>query len=140
MLVKLGEKGEEAFLNLINKVWVTRTRPLSWNSVIIVPIPKPKDPENPRPILLTSCLAKTVKRMTVNRIEWKDKLLHQNMFAYRKDVGTTECLTSILDQINYKPGIHIYLDLAKAFELASVPVTLCCLVDKEIKEHAIAFA
>ncbi|XP_069167114.1 uncharacterized protein [Procambarus clarkii] len=140
MLAKLGEKGEEALMNLINRVWVTRTRPLSWNRAIIVPIPRPKVPVNPRLISLTSCLVKTAERMALKRIKWKANPLHQNMFACKNGVGTTECLTSLLDQINDKPGILIFLDLEKAFELANAPATLCCLGDREIDGHALAFA
>ena len=54
-------------LNIVNYIWTTGKFPDDWQYVTIIPIPKPgKDPAEPnnyRPIALTSCLCKTLERM-----------------------------------------------------------------------------
>ena len=53
-------------LNIFNKIWISGDFPSDWRKAII-PVPKPgKDPTNPtnyRPIVLTSCISKTMERM-----------------------------------------------------------------------------
>jgi len=48
--------------------------PSAWHQSVVIPIPKPgKDTENPnnyRPIALTSCLSKTLERIINNRLMW----------------------------------------------------------------------
>ena len=48
--------------------------PLSWSQAIVIPIPKPgkdnTDPNNYRPIALTSCICKTMDRMINKRLVW----------------------------------------------------------------------
>ena len=62
-------------LKVFNHVWEGESFPASWRKAIVVPIPKPgkdhSDPNNYRPIALTSCLCKTMERMINNRFLWK---------------------------------------------------------------------
>jgi len=62
MIFQSGPQGELAFLNLINHTWTFKVRPTKWNQVDIQPISKPKDPTNPRPISLLSCISKTAEK------------------------------------------------------------------------------
>ena len=62
MIANLGTPGELILLKLINKTHTHRTRPSTWNEQDTQPIPKPKDPENPRPIALVSCLEKIAEK------------------------------------------------------------------------------
>ena len=54
-------------LDIFNDVWQSGDFPSSWKEALVIPIPKPgkdsSDPNNYRPIALTSCLCKTLERM-----------------------------------------------------------------------------
>ena len=62
------------FLKTFNDIWETGNVPKSWKEATIIPIPKPgKDNTNPnnyRPIALTSCICKTLERMINERLVW----------------------------------------------------------------------
>ena len=72
MLKHLPENSLETLLNVFNYIWTTGKFPEDWTYTTIIPIPKPgKDPaerNNYRPIALTSCLCKTLKRMINKRL------------------------------------------------------------------------
>ncbi|GFO49497.1 RNA-directed DNA polymerase from mobile element jockey [Plakobranchus ocellatus] len=71
--------------------------PPSWREASVVPIPKPgkdpSDPSNYRPIMLTSCLCKTIKRMVNDRIVHvleSRNLLSTVQSNFRKDHSTLD--------------------------------------------------
>ena len=70
----LPENSLETLLNIFNYVWTTGKFPKDWQYATIIPIPKHgKDlvePNNYRPIALTSCLCKTLERMINKRLIW----------------------------------------------------------------------
>ncbi|GBL72874.1 hypothetical protein AVEN_128069-1 [Araneus ventricosus] len=72
MLKHLGESSLLTILLLFNRIWQERVFSLSWLKAIVVPIPKPgkdkQDPNNYRPIALTSCLSKLLERMVSARL------------------------------------------------------------------------
>ena len=74
MLKHLPDTSLETLLNIFNYIWTTGKFPDDWQYVTIIPIPKPgKDPAEPnnyRPIALTSCLCKTLERMINKRLTW----------------------------------------------------------------------
>ena len=139
MIKNMGSAGEDALLHLINTTHTKHTRPKAWNQQDIQPIPKPKDPENPRPISLASCLEKTAERMALNRLQYKTGPLHPKLYAYRKGIGTTECIMDLLSCINNKRATIAFLDYEKAFELANPVAVLHSLVRKGIKGHLLAW-
>ena len=67
MLKHLPDTSLETLLNTFNHNWTTGKFPEDWQYATIIPIPKPgKDPAEPnnyRPIALTSCLCKTLEIM-----------------------------------------------------------------------------
>ena len=68
MLKHLPDTSLETLLNIFNYIWTSGKFPEHSKYETIIPIPKPgKDPEEPnnyRPIALTSCLVcKTLERM-----------------------------------------------------------------------------
>ena len=70
MLKHLPEKHLEMLLNTMNKVWLKGMYPKSWSEATVIPIAKPgKDhslPSSYRPMAMTSCISKTMKRMVNN--------------------------------------------------------------------------
>ena len=133
MISHMGPAGEQAFLHLVNCTMSQQTRPKAWNNQDTQPIPKPKDPNNPRPISLLSCLEKVAEKMVLKRLQFKTGPLHPNLYAYREGVGTTECIMDVLSCINNKAAIIVFLDLKKAFELASLAAFLDSLLQKRLK-------
>ena len=74
LFTKLPESSFTLLLTVINSIWESKMFPHSWREAIIVGIPKPckdsSDPNNYRPIALTSWLCKTMERMVNNRLMW----------------------------------------------------------------------
>ncbi|GBL93760.1 putative RNA-directed DNA polymerase from transposon X-element [Araneus ventricosus] len=72
MFKHLSEFSLLTILLLFNRIWHERVFPLSWLKAIVIPIPKPgkdkQDPNNYRPIALTSCLSKLLERMVGARL------------------------------------------------------------------------
>ena len=60
MLKHLPENSLETLLNIFNYIWTTGKFPDDWQYATIIPIPKhgkdPTEPNNYRPLALTSCL------------------------------------------------------------------------------------
>ena len=73
-LKHLPDSSLSVLLKTFNDIWETGNVPKSWKEVTIIPIPKPgKDNTNPnnyRPIALTSCICKTLERMINERLVW----------------------------------------------------------------------
>ena len=139
MIACLGEAGELMVLKLINKTHLQRKRPENWNKQDTQPIPKPKDPENPRPIALVSCVEKTAEKMVLKRLQYKTGPLDNHLYAYQEGISTTECITDVLSYIDGKKAVIAFIDYEKAFELASPTVMLYSLVQKGIKGHLLAW-
>ncbi|XP_066943290.1 uncharacterized protein [Macrobrachium rosenbergii] len=114
MISNMGPAGENAFLRIMNKTHAEHTRPQTWRQQDTKPIPKPKDPDNLRPIALVSCMEKTGEKMVLNRITYKIGPLHKQLYAYQQGVGTTECLTDVLSYINQGKAVVVFIDFEKA--------------------------
>ena len=73
-LKHLADTSLSVLLKTFNDIWETGNVPKSWKEATIIPIPKPgKDNTNPnnyRPIALTSCICKTLERMINERLVW----------------------------------------------------------------------
>ena len=125
MISCLGQAGETKVLELVNKTHLNRERPESWNKQDTQPIPKPKDPENPRPIALVSCIEKTAEKMVLKRLQNKTGPLHKHLYAYQEGVGTAECITDVLSFIDGKKAAIAFIILRKPL---SLPLPLSCSI------------
>ena len=139
MIACLGEAGETKVLELINRTHLQRVRPENWKKQDTQPTPKPKDPENPRPIALVSCVEKTGEKMVLKRLQYKTGPLDKHLYAYQEGTGTTECITDVLNYIDGRKAAIAFIDYEKAFELASPTVMLYSLVQKGVKGHLLAW-
>ena len=81
MLKHLPDTFVVTLLNIFNYIWTTGKFPDGWQYATIIPIPKPgKDPAEPnnyRPIALTSCLCKTLERMINKRLTWFFRIIYR---------------------------------------------------------------
>ncbi|XP_068229389.1 uncharacterized protein [Palaemon carinicauda] len=133
MLRNMGSHTKLVYLHLINRTHNKRFQPIKWNQKDTKPIPKPREPDTYRPIALISYTKKVVERMVLCTLQWKIGPLHPRLYAYRQGLGTHECISDILITINNKRAFVIFLDLEKAFELASSLAILSMLVKKSSK-------
>ena len=132
MLRSAGRAGEDALLALVNASWMVGRLPARWKEALIHPIPKPREPEKTRPISLLSCTAKTAERMVLNRLKWKVGEPHHNIYGFTNGRSTADSIASLLASINDRPAIVIFLDLEKAFELASPTAIAHALASKGV--------
>ncbi|XP_068205428.1 uncharacterized protein [Palaemon carinicauda] len=129
MIKHMGPAGETAFPRLINRTHLEHTSPQDWRKQDAQPIPKPKDPGNPRPVALVSCMEKTGEKMGLNKMKYKIGPLHKQVYAYQEGIGTSECITDVLSCINQNKATIVVMDFEKAFEFAS-PVAMLQSVAK----------
>jgi hypothetical protein len=102
--------------------------PNSWKNSSITMIGKktqdPSNPDNYRPISLTSCFAKLLERIVSNRIYKfveSNNLLHESQSGFRKNRSTIDNLTlltqKIVETLNRKKKLcAIFFDISKAFD------------------------
>ena len=132
MIRQSGEVGLSALTTLLNRSWDLGVLPASWKKAVISPIPKPTDPGQLRPISLLSCLSKTCEKAVLKRLQFQLGPLHPNIFAYRRKTGTAENISTILSLTDNTSAIVVFLDLEKAFELASADAILLSLARKGV--------
>ena len=89
-------------LKTFNDIWETGNVPKSWKEATIIPIPKPgKDNTNPnnyRPIALTSCICKTLERMINERLVWyleKNNIITEFQSGFRHQRSTNDHLVRL---------------------------------------------
>lgn len=128
LLGHLPESSLEILLDIFNSIWMNGNFPLSWRKAIIIPIPKPgkdhSDPNNYRPIALTSCLCKTMERMVYERLMWQLEAidaLDVVQCGFRKNRSTVDHLIRYETFIRnaFVKGEHvvsILFDLEKAYD------------------------
>ncbi|GFO37594.1 RNA-directed DNA polymerase from mobile element jockey [Plakobranchus ocellatus] len=97
MSLHLPESCLHILLKLFNNIWITGDIPPFWREVSVVPTPKPgkdpSDPSNYKPIALTSCLCKTLKRMLNDRLVHvleSRNLLSKIQCGFREDHSTLD--------------------------------------------------
>ena len=86
----------------MNEIWRTGKFPEDWHKAVIIPIPKPgkdkTEATNYRPIALTSCICKTIKRMINDRLVWfleSNDLISGNQAGFRKNYRTNDHLVRL---------------------------------------------
>ena len=124
----LDEDTLKLLLQILNNIWSTGKFPPSWREATVIPIPKPgkdhSDPNNYRPIALTSCLCKTMERMVHTRLMWfleSNGLLANTQCGFRKNRCTTDHLIRFESFIRnaFVQGervVAILFDLEKAYD------------------------
>ncbi|XP_076041976.1 uncharacterized protein LOC143025848 [Oratosquilla oratoria] len=139
MMAHAGPAGDAALLATVNESWMAGCLPPSWKEADIQPIPKPREPTKLRPISLLSCTAKTAERMVLARLQWRVGPLHPHIFGYTRGRSTADIILTLLNQVNHRPAIVVFLDLEEAFELASPHAILAALVRKGVMGRMLAW-
>ena len=148
MLKQTGPGFKSRLLNLFNMSWQEGKLPPFWKNAIIHCIPKPSDPANPRPISLLSVIDKLMESMVLPRLKWKLGLPHDNLRGFINGRSTQDCITALLATISEKTKskerskdkpIVIFLDLEKAFELASRLAITEILIKKGVRGQMLSW-
>ena len=151
LLTNLPESSLTLLLTVFNSIWESGIFPPSWREATIVAIPKPgkdpSDPNNYRPIALTSCLCKTMERMVNNRLMWvleSKGLLASEQCGFRKNRSTADHLVRFDSYIRNafakkEHVLAIFFDLEKAYDTTWKHGILSDLYDLDFRGHLPTF-
>ena len=115
-------------LDIFNNIWQSGNFPDCWREATVIPLPKPgkdhSDPNNYRPISLTSCVCKTFERMINERLVWyleNNNILTDIHCGFRKRKSTLDHLVRLESFIrdaflNKQEVVSIFFDLEKAYD------------------------
>lgn len=140
MLRNMGPAGESGLFSLINALWVKERLPLRWKTALIQPIPKPKDSGKTRSISLLSTIAKTTETMVLNRLKWMLGEPHRNIYGSANGKSALHSIVSLLAMVNNHLAIIVFLDLDKAFELASPNAIANALAARGVRGRSLKWA
>ena len=132
LLKHLPEDTLKILKDILNKIkiWISADFPQQWRAATVIPIPKPNkdhtDPLSYRPIALTSCLCKVMKRMVNTRFIWyleKYRILDRSQCGFRKHLSTTDHLVSLERYLRdafaqRQQAVGLFFDLEKDYETA----------------------
>ena len=128
LLKHLPPESLSLLLDIYNHIWRTGNFPQCWSEATVIPIPKPgkdhSDPNNYRPISLTSCVCKTLERMINDRLVWfleNNNILTDIQCGFRKRKSTIDHLVRLESFIrdaflNKQEVVSIFFDLEKAYD------------------------
>ena len=128
LLKHLPPESLSLLLDIYNHIWRTGDFPQCWSEATVIPIPKPgkdhSDPNNYRPISLTSCVCKTLERMINDRLVWfleNNNILTDIQCGFRKQKSTIDHLVRLESFIrdaflNKQEVVSIFFDLEKAYD------------------------
>jgi len=131
MLKHLPPNAVNTLLRALNNIWFAGNFPPSWRTSTVIPIPKPTkdafDPNNYRPIALTSCLCKLMECMASSRLVWfleRNKLITPFQCGFRKRYSTTDHLVRLESFIREafiqrQHAVAIFFELEKAYDCTS---------------------
>ena len=115
-------------LDIFHDVWQSGDCPSSWKETLVIPIPKPgkdsSDPNNYRPVALTSCLCKTLERMVNTRLVWfleRNNLIVHVQSGFHRQRGTVGHLVHFKTFIgeafiNKQHVVSVFFDLESAYD------------------------
>ena len=118
----------ESTWRLLNDLWQSQDFPDGWREATVIPIPKPgkdrTDPNNYRPIALTSCLCKIMERMINHRLTWflqDNKIITKYQCGFQKGKSTTDHLVRLETYIRQgfvknQHTVGVFFDLEKAYD------------------------
>ena len=128
LLKHLPPESLSLLLDIYNYIWQSGNFPDCWSEATVIPIPKPgkdhSDPNNYRPIALTSCVCKTLERMINDRLVWyleSNNILTDIQCGFRKRRSTIDHLVRLESYIrdaflNKQEVVSVFFDLEKAYD------------------------
>ena len=153
MIKESGPIAKSTIKKIYSTIWNSGKMVKAWKIAAQIPLPKDKERINFRPISLLSAFSKHLERIAKDRLMLKiSHKMHQNVFGYTKKRGTTDgnaCLTQKIGETLFRNNgiirgkskrcLVIFLDLEKAFELASPSIILYELAKLGVKGKLLRF-
>ena len=127
-LKHLPDVSLDLLLLLLNDLWQSQDFPDGWREATVIPIPKSgkdrTDPNNYRPIALTSCLCKIMERMINHRLTWflqDNNIITKYQCGFQKGKSTTDHLVRLETYIRQgfvknQHTVGVFFDLEKAHD------------------------
>ena len=134
-------------LRAFNILWQHHTFPESWKESVVIALQKPgKDRTNPnnyRPIALTSCFGKILERMVGKRLSYtleKNNMLSKFQCGFRPNHSPVDHLlrleTDIRQGFKHKQHtIVVFLDIKKAYDMVHKPALIQKIHKLGIRGH-----
>jgi len=140
MLKHLPSNALVYLLSIMNNILSSNQVPPSWTSYRVIPIPKPNSNVSFRPIALSSSLCKVFEYMLKTRLDWwleSNSVLPANLFAFRKGLGTMECLSTFIGNIyhafnNKEFLVATFVDIRGAFDSVNIPTLITYLLSLNV--------
>lgn len=108
-LSNLRSKGTILLLQLFNRVWQQERLPQDWKLAKVVPLLKPgKSPmslESFRPVSLTSCIGKVMKKLINERLQWwveENNALSSHLARLRRRRCTMDCILNLVTHVEHE--------------------------------------
>ena len=150
MLKNAGPIAKAHILHMYNKSYRIRKLPKKWKTAQQIPLPKPHDKTQFRPISLLTTMSKNLERIIHDRLIAKTQnKFHPNLIGFRNKRGTTDGLATLAAHAsqtifgdNYTVGrkcFAVFVDLEKAFEMANATVILYQLTKLGVKGNLLAW-
>ena len=154
MVKSSGPVARSIAKKIYNISWNYSRLAASWKTAAQVPIPKPQDRKEFRPISLLSVFDKNIERIVHDRLMKKTRdRLHPNLYGFTKDRGTQDGLMTLSNTASShifrknssnmpyrgQKCVAIFVDLEKAFEMANKTVILSTLVTLGVKGKLLAW-
>ena len=143
----LSDATLNTILRTLNNLWQEHVFPEQWRESIIIAIPKPgklrSNPDNYRPIALTSCFGKIFERMVSKRLSYvfeKHSMLSKYQCGFRKNHSPVDQLVRLETDIRkgFKHRQHtaaVFLDIQKAYDMVHRPAVVHKLQKLGLKGH-----
>lgn len=103
---------------MLNYFLSTNYIPCTWKSYKVIPIPKANSAKSFRPIALSSTLYQSFEYILKTRLDWwleYYSILPPNLFAFRKGMGTMQCLSTFVSKMYHSINIEEILALNPPF-------------------------
>lgn len=114
---------DNPLLKLFNRCFKKECVPEAWTTSIIVPIPKPAS-DKFRPISLTSCFDKVLKRIFLNRLMFRlQPKLSPRLYGFLPDRGTHHCLLELYTRLS-PTSVVAFIDLKSVFDVVNRDIIL----------------
>ena len=128
MIKHFGPKVIQNITNLFNKCMKNGCFPTIWNEAHVLPIPKPmKDHNNPnnyRPIAISSCLGRVLEKILANRLQHfciKNKIFNNFQCGFQLNRCCDDVLTTFVSDIQCASDMItdidvVFTDFSKAYD------------------------
>ena len=128
MIRKSHSSCQYFLLEVLNKIFSSGTYPSIWKKSTVLSFPKPgkihSNPENYRPISLTSCVGKLLEKIVNVRLNFfleHNRNIPQCQFGFRRMHSTIDALNKFTSDVstslnNKKHVICVSFDMRKAYD------------------------